>query len=608
MTGFEIRRVRFHKDELRAWATQDKRHRDWPAVYLIDDGTEARTCYRPADVYVGESYNVERRLFQHLDSPGKKHLASVRVVLDDTYNKSVCLDLESRLIQLLAGDGTYSPLNRNDGITNADYYCREEYRESFDEIFEALRAEGVFSKSIPEIENSDLYKLSPFKALTSDQAVAVEDIVEGLFEDVERDLGGTTVVEGAPGTGKTVVAVYLLKLLADIATSRPDDEPDPDSVFADFFTESHRTLLQERQIGLVVPQQSLRTTIRQVFKRTPGLNPSRVLSPFQVGESDQRWDLLLVDEAHRLSQRASQSSGRLNAKFRDITVKLFDRDDPTKTQLDWIRARSDRQILLVDLEQSVRPADLPTELLRDVVKEARTRKRRYSLTSQMRVKADGDYVGYIREIFRPGSRGSTFPEPKPRHFRGYEFGMFEDVGAMHDLIRQRDAERGLARLVAGFAWEWRSRRDKDSWDIELDGRYLRWNGTERDWINSERSIDEVGSIHTVQGYDLNYAGVIIGNDLRYDASARQLFVDRANYFDKKGKQNNPRLGLVYSDEDLLRYITNVYAVLLTRGMLGTFVYVCDSALRDRLRTLIPAATRPRGIAGRVTDPGSSPTR
>jgi len=156
---------------------------------------------------------------------------------------------------------------------------------------------------------------------------------------------------------------------------------------------------------------------------------------------------------------------------------------------------------------------------------------------------------------------------------------------MVEAIRARDAEHGLARLVAGYAWEWRSKgpRNRDRYDIEHDGVRLRWNGTDTDWISAPGSAQEVGSIHTVQGYDLNYAGVIIGLDLRYDDG---IVFDRASYFDKKGKENNPRLGIRYSDDDLLRYVRNIYAVLLTRGIRGTYVHVVDPQLRDHLRSFL----------------------
>lgn len=582
MTSFDLRTVAFEKSAVRQWGKQDQRYRNWPVVYVIN-AAGGRPQNGFVDVYVGETLNAESRLLQHLDSPAKQHLSSVRIVLDDRYNKSACLDLESHLIRLLAGDGTYRVLNLNEGITDANYYDRDLYRESFREVFDILRSEGIFTRSIPEIENSDLFKLSPFKALTHDQAFAVEDILEGLFHDIEANLGGTVVIQGDPGTGKTVVATYLLKLLADIAESKPDDEPDPDSVFSDFFVPGYRELLADFKIGLVVPQQSLRASIQRVFKRTPGLSASQVLTPFQVGESDEQWDLLIVDEAHRLNQRANQSSGALNRKFIDINIKLFGVDDLAKTQLDWIRARSRHQILLLDPQQSVRPADLPGDLVRELVLDARSQSRYYPLTSQMRVKAGEDYVGYVRGILRAGPPEADLAEVTPRAFEDYDLRFFDDLGEMHDAIRERDAVHGLARLVAGYAWEWKSRKDKSAYDIELDGRRLQWNRTDKDWINSPGSIDEVGSIHTVQGYDLNYAGVIIGNDLRYDPTSNRLRADLNKYFDAKGKQNSPKLGRMYNDEDILRFIANIYAVLLTRGIRGTYVYVCDSTLRERLR-------------------------
>lgn len=583
MTSFEIQRVPFDKNAVRTWAKGDPRHRNWPVVYLLDGGRGGRPSGGLDDVYVGETLNAEARMLQHLDNDEKRQaLSEIRVVLDDRYNKSVCLDLESHLIRLLAGDGAYRVLNRNDGITDSAYYDRELYRESFQQVFAQLRAEGVFTRSIPEIENSDLFKLSPYKALTTDQAIAVEDIVEGLLADLKTDTGELLIVQGEPGTGKTVVAIYLMKLLADIAASKPDDEPDADSIFSDFFTEGHRELLTNFRVGLVVPQQSLRKSIQRVFKRTPGLSPSQALTPFDVGADDEPWDLLIVDEAHRLNQRANQPSGVQNRKFIDITTKLFGVDDITKTQLDWIRARSRHQILMVDPEQSVRPADLPPELLRSLVDEAKGEQRHYPLTSQLRVKAGEDYIGWVRSILRPGLPDPDAPPPAPRTFEGYDLRFFDDLGEMHDAIRERDAEHGLARLVAGYAWEWKSRHDPTAYDIELDGRQLRWNTTATDWIASKTSLDEVGSIHTVQGYDLNYAGVIIGNDLQWDEDAQRLIVDRDSYFDKKGKENNPTLGKTYSDEDLLRYVCNVYAVLMTRGIRGTYVYVSDSELRGWL--------------------------
>lgn len=194
----------------------------------------------------------------------------------------------------------------------------------------------------------------------------------------------------------------------------------------------------------------------------------------------------------------------------------------------------------------------------------------------MRVRAGADYVEFMRALLR----GET---PQRPDLGDYDLRLFDDLGEMRAAIRARDAEVGLSRLVAGYAWDWRSRKDPHAFDIELDGIRLRWNSTDKDWISSPKSLDEVGSIHTVQGYDLNYAGVIIGPDLRLSADTGAIVADWDAYRDKKGKERTGHLAESFDDDDLLVFIRNIYGVLLTRGMRGTYVYVCDKRLRERLR-------------------------
>lgn len=575
MSGFSIQRFPFQREAVATWAQGDARHTNWPVVYVIDStGTRRK-------LYVGETISAQKRMRQHLDGP-KQHegLQSVRVVVDERFNKSVCLDLESHLIRWFHGDGQYELLNGNDGLTDAQYYDRELYRESFRDVFEALRAEGLFSRSIPQIENSDLFKLSPFKALNDEQAVAITDIVEGLLEDLQHpEARSTLVVQGSPGTGKTIIAIFLMKLLADIRAHQDHDDIEPDSMFAEFFVPENRTLLASLRMALVIPQQSLRESVRKVFKKTPRLDPKMVMTPFQVGESDADFDLILVDETHRVGQRANQASGVQNKKFRDINVALFGADDPRYTQLDWIKALSKHQLLLVDGEQSVRPHDLSPAVLSAETRAAQDMHRHYRLTTQMRVQAGADYVEYVRALLRN-------EHPSRPELGEYNLRFFDDLGEMRAAIQARDAEVGLSRLVAGYAWDWRSRKNPDAFDIEVDGVQLRWNSTDKDWINSPRSLDEVGSIHTVQGYDLNYAGVIIGPDLRISPSSGEIVADWDAYRDKKGKENTGHLKDAFGDDDLLVFIRNIYGVLLTRGMLGTYVYVCDPGLRERFRGLL----------------------
>lgn len=573
MTEFSIQRLPFRRDAVDTWARDDARHTNWPVVYVIEGDTRRSS----PGLYVGETVSAATRMRQHLSGAKRNEsLKSIRVVVNHRFNKSVCLDLESHLIRWFSGDGRYRLLNGNDGLTDAQYYDRDIYRESFRDVFEALRAEGLFSRSIPQIENSDLFKLSPFKALTEDQGIAIMDILEGLLEDLQ-DPGArsTLVVQGNPGTGKTIIAIFLMKLLADVRDYHDQDGIEPDSMFSEFFVPENRDLLRTLRMALVIPQQSLRMSVKKVFKRTPKLDASMVMSPFQLGESEELFDLVIVDETHRLGQRANQASGVQNKKFGEINEALFGSDDPRYTQLDWIKAQSTHQLLLVDGEQSVRPHDLSPTTLSAEVSQAKDEHRFFRLTTQMRVQAGADYVEFVRAVLR--SEQPSLPD-----LGDYELRLFDDLGEMREAIRQKDAEVGLSRLVAGYAWDWVSRNHPEAFDIELDGERLRWNGTDKDWINSKDSLEEVGSIHTVQGYDLNYAGVIIGPDLRLDPATGRIVADRESYRDKKGKENTGHLKDTFGDDDLLTFIRNIYGVLLTRGMRGTYVYVCDPALRERL--------------------------
>lgn len=151
------------------WKSHDEKHGNWPVVYILDDGRDATVQSNPnrlRDIYVGESLNATGRLRQHLETPAKQHLKNVRVIMDERFNKSICLDLESYLIKMLAGDGANGVLNRNNGIAESNYYQREVYRENFRSIVERLKGDGIFTRSVPEIENSDLFKLSPFRTRT----------------------------------------------------------------------------------------------------------------------------------------------------------------------------------------------------------------------------------------------------------------------------------------------------------------------------------------------------------------------------------------------------------------------------------------------------------
>ncbi|MFC7765773.1 DNA/RNA helicase domain-containing protein [Leucobacter soli] len=533
-------------------------------MYLIDNSTQ---------IYVGETTRARVRLGQHLNNPEKSGLRQVRVIIDEEFNKSACLDLESRLIAWLHADTQFTPINRNDGQQNSNYFERESrYQAIFDEVFDRLRTAGYFSRSVPEIENLNLYKLSPFKALNDEQLVAVDRIVEGLFADLETGTPSTSVVQGGPGTGKTIVAIYLLKLLRDIQTATEDPEPEDDGRFNDYFQSGYREMLSRVNIGFIVPQQSLRKTIGKVFKRTPGLNKVQVLSPYTLAGSEEHWDLLIVDETHRLTHRGS---GTTRGIFNQRNSQLFGDQAASRTAVDWVITKSDHQVFLIDGDQSVRPADVPSHVIKGLQRRASDAGRYYSLESQMRVSAGDDYLEFAQRLLTEQPVEAKVPP-------SYDLAFFDDLGAMRAEVLEKEASHGLSRLVAGYAWQWASKGksgDEAPHDIELDGVSLRWNRTATDWIASDSSIAEVGSVHTVQGYDLNYAGVIIGPDIVWDEESQTIQAVRKNHFDREVRSTK-------DEEELLEYVRNAYYVLLTRGMLGTYIYVCDPALRERVRKMI----------------------
>lgn len=130
-----------------------------------------------------------------------------------------------------------------------------------------------------------------------------------------------------------------------------------------------------------------------------------------------------------------------------------------------------------------------------------------------------------------------------------------------------------SRLIAGYSWEWVS-KNKNVHDIVIDEIKLKWNSVSNDWVNSTNAINEVGCIHTTQGYDLNFTGLIFGNEISYDKKKNEIVIKQENYFDRNGKQS------ISDPNDLKNYIINIYKTMMLRGIRGTYVYVCDKSLRE----------------------------
>ena len=134
-------------------------------------------------------------------------------------------------------------------------------------------------------------------------------------------------------------------------------------------------------------------------------------------------------------------------------------------------------------------------------------------------------------------------------------------------------------MVAGYAWPWISKKDKSLKDINIEGISQMWNNRTENWVHCDTALKEVGCIHSIQGYDLNYAFVILGNDMKYDVENSSIIMDKSSYFDRNGKATA-------TDVELIQYIKNIYYVLMTRGIKGTYLYICNPELKNHLSKFI----------------------
>lgn len=491
---------------------------NWPVVYLIENGKE---------LYVGETVNVYMRSNQHYEKPERRKLDSLHIINDDEYNKSATLDIESSLIQYVSADGKFILQNGNNGLKNHNYFDRQKYQAKFEVIWEELKKMKLAQNDIEDIRNSDLFKYSPYKALTMDQ----KDVADKIINKIKSGEKQSYIVNGAPGTGKTILATYLFKRLSEIEE------------------------IKELKIGLVVPMTGLRGTLRKTFKNIKGLSAKMIIGPSDVKSG---YDILIIDESHRLKQRKNIT----NYKSFDDNNKLL-KLDFNATELDWILKCSKSQIFFYDKNQSVRPSDINSNIFEGLSAE------RFELKSQLRIVGgeEGEkYISFIQNLL-------DLVSIKKERFSIYDFKIYDDIQKMVDDIKSKNSQIELCRIISGYAWPWASKKDSSKHDIEIQGVKLKWNSVVHNWVYSPNAINEVGCIHTVQGYDLNYAGVIIGPEIYYDKENKKIKIHPEKYMDINGKRGA-------NDKELERYIINIYKTLLTRGMRGTYVYIVDDNLRE----------------------------
>lgn len=350
------------------------------------------------------------------------------------------------------------------------------------------------------------------------------------------------VVDGGPGTGKSVVAVNLLAALTDA----------------------------RKVVKYVTKNRAPRAVYES--KLTGSMTKSRIASLF-TGSGSYRdtksgeLDVVLVDEAHRLNEKSGlfQNLGENQVKelIHSARVAVFFLDEDQRIDLKDVGTKDEIRHWATQLGASYR--------------EVR-------LESQFRCNGSDGYLAWvdhtlqIRETANPSLDGIN-----------YDFHVCDDADELKALIESKNQERNRARIVAGYCWPWTSKKDPSAFDISIPNTKFRarWNLASDGglWVMKPESVSEVGCIHTCQGLEMDYVGVILGPDLVVRDGAvvcRPEFRARADktiHGYKKLLATNPDSGR----QRLNAIIKNTYRTLMTRGMKGCFVHSVDAETNTHLR-------------------------
>lgn len=591
---------------------------NWPVVYLIHNSNE---------LYIGETTSAYVRYGQHADRNGKyynerKRLNKIEIIFDDTFNKSAILDIEQSLIQMFEVDGSiqrsrklhsFSLQNKNGGQSNQhDYYNRCVFQSQIESIWNDLRKKGLASNDYFTIRNSDLFKYSPYNSLTCEQEKVCSDIIRDMMRHLLNGTQGTAILKGAAGTGKSIVLINMISTLINSQKANFDydtSSEEASEVQDRFLLHSEINGFMEKwkgmgnkdlKIAFIVPMDSIRTTFKFVFSSTKGLVGNMVIGPNEV--VGKGYDVVFVDESHRLKRRMAMSGTEMGAF--DKCCERLGLDRMTATNLDFILKETKYQVMVYDENQTVKSSDIPNEVYRSKISQRKVLEK--ELISQMRCKGGRSFMKYIDEIFSLSARRKEAVD-------GFDFKLFDDPNALIEFIREQDAKEHLCRTLAGYSWEWVSSKERivhdgpsgpvityrassiryrtlseikaagRDPDIELCGKKYYWNVNPSQWI-LKSDPEEIGCIHTTQGYDLNRVGVIFGKEIDYDPKSGQIVIDRKKFYDQKVKEKT-------TDEELKRYIINAYKVMLARGIRGCYVYACNENLQNYLKQFIDTFSR-----------------
>lgn len=551
---------------------------EYPTVYIV-------TNQKPDgyDVYIGETNSIQARTSQHLAESESgtgcwKHFkqdgnSALYIIGHEMFNKSLTLDVEDRLMLYLTSTQEKVTTHNKRGNPQNDYYTREELDEVFRRIWMKLRREDSKfrqgeSRLFPKesiVQQSALFRASPYHKLTKEQFQAKDKIVTAIDKALRNKARGQLVlVEGEAGSGKTV-------LLSSIFFDLVRGEENPGAF--DF---------QNWDAHLVVNHKEQETVYREIARRLGVLrnqSEERVGRPTRFINNhspDSPVDVVLVDEAHLLWTQGKQSYRGKN-QLKDliqrakVVVAVFDPKQIMATNAYWED----------NLLQEVR-ASASEHIL---------------LEQQMRIASSSLTLEWLR-TFIDGGKLEAIPEDP-----SYDLKIFDSPHELHEAIKSKakTEEEGISRLLATFDWPYSSgyQPEEDYWRVNVDhlddtGRIqtfsIPWNlqlpyqgkrgqRNHLSWAEQPQTLEECGSHFTVQGLDLNYAGVILGPSVGYENGRLIFRTDKSFNKHATQKRTLSDKSKVSVAEELLR---NELNVLLTRGVHGLYIYAVDPALREAL--------------------------
>ena len=375
--------------------------------------------------------------------------------------------------------------------------------------------------------------------MLDEQKVIYEEVLNEARQSVKDEKKRVLIIKGGPGTGKSVVAINLLAQLTK------EDQ------FCQYVSKNS------------APRNVYRKKLKGSIRKSSVDNMFKSSGVYTETESNMI-DTILVDEAHRLNEKSGM--------FHNIG----------ENQIKEIIHSAKCSVFFIDESQRVTLQDIGriSEIKKWAEKE-NARVKEMELASQFRCNGSNGYLAWLDHILQIRDTANYDMEGID-----YEIRIFDSPKEMQELIVDKNRiSKNKARILAGYCWDWKKEgvNDTSVHDIIIDDFEISWNlKNTTTFAIDDDSINEAGCIHTSQGLEFDYVGVIIGNDMRYENGkiitdfTKRAKTDQSLKGIKKLYKENPEFAKKEADE----IIKNTYRTLMTRGMKGCYVYCTDSQLSD----------------------------